>query len=111
MIINELWGEIMKWMASSGEEDVAQNPGLWYKKTVALNGIGPLDVRLNPHREEIDNIPSFHIRITVDDRFPGIIGIFGPQGGTIVSSRTDGEDENGLIEHFRNQPSLREATP
>lgn len=105
--MNELWTEIGLWIASTGVENLAAHPGIWHGKTERLGAIGPLDVRINPHTEVIDNIPPFNIRIGMDDYFPGIIGIIGPDGGMLISSPKPGEDETGLIEHFRNQPSRK----
>lgn len=100
---SELWSAVLGWAASTGAKNIKQTPGLWYGQTKDDGLIGPLDVRINPHEQEIEGIPTLGCRIGMDDRFPGFIALVGPDGGTLVLSPYPFEDEDGLIKHFRKQ--------
>lgn len=101
--ISELYCAICDWALSQGAKDLRQSPGVWHGKTQKGRVLGPLDVRVNPHDKTIDHIPPFHIQVGMDDYFPGIIALLNPVGGTLLGSRVDGEDEAGLIAHFKEQ--------
>jgi hypothetical protein len=98
-----LWAAVMGWASSFGEGDISQRPGLWHRKTKKVGALGPIDVRINPHKEEVDGIPQFGATLSMDDYFPGLIALVGPNFGFIMHSRVDGEDEAGLIAHFKAQ--------
>lgn len=100
---SELWAAVMSWAVASGATDIAKYPGLWHRKTEQRGALGPLDVRINPHVEEIDGVPPFNVKIGMDNMFPGLIALVGPDGGVIMRSPVDGEDEAGLVAHFVEQ--------
>lgn len=100
---SELWASVMSWAVSTGAKDINKLPGLWHHKTEARDGVGPIDVRINAHSNDVDGLPPFHVKLGMDGYFPGIIGIFGPHGGALISSPIEGENENGLIAHFKAQ--------
>lgn len=100
---SELWASIMSWAVSTGAKDIGNQPGLWHRKTEKRGSLGPIDVRINPHDEEIDGVPPFNVKLGMDDYFPGIIGIVGPDGGVLMNSPNEGENEGGLVAHFKEQ--------
>lgn len=100
---SELWAAVMSWAASSGAKNIGDHPGLWHRRTEKRGVLGPLDVRINPHLEEIEGVPPMHAKLGMDDYFPGLIGIVGPNGGMLISSRQEGENEAGLVAHFKEQ--------
>ena len=100
---SELWAAVMSWAASTGAKDIAKTPGVWHGKTEKRGELGPLDVRINPHDDTIDGVPAFHAKIGMDDYFPGLIALVGPNGGMVMGSRVKGEDEAGIIAHFIDQ--------
>lgn len=104
MPTSELWAAVMAWAVSTGARDIGKQPGLWHRRTAALNGLGPLDVRINPHDRVIEGVPPFNVKIGMDGHFPGIIAVLGPDGGLVMASPVEGEDEVGLVEHFKAQP-------
>lgn len=101
MQINELFDAIMTWAASSGVENINQLTGCWHGKTEKIGKLGPFDVKINGHNDEREGVPPFHALIEMPEFFPGVIAIVGPNGGSMFASREPGEDEDGLIEHFR----------
>lgn len=101
--INELWAAVISWAASSGDTDIGKAPGLWHRRTEKRGPIGPIDVRINPHTETIDGVPPMNVRLGMDGYFPGLIGIIGPDGGMLMHSPVEGEDEAGMIAHFTEQ--------
>ena len=103
MECTELWAAIMAWAAGTGAKDISKLPGLWHHKTEKRGALGPIDVRLNPHTQEVDGVPPFHVKLSMDEYFPGFIGLVGPKGGTLLHSRAPGEDEAGLVAHFKEQ--------
>ena len=100
---SELWAAVMSWAVSTGAKDMAKQPGLWHGKTEKRGALGPLDVRINPHVVPVDGVPPFNAKIGMDDYFPGIIAVVGPDGGIVMQSPRDGEDEGGLVSHFIEQ--------
>jgi hypothetical protein len=110
---SELWAAVMSWAVASGAKDIAKLPGVWHRKTEKRGALGPIDVRINPHLTEIEGIPPFNVKLGMDDYFPGIIGLIGPDGGVLMSSRVEGEDEAGLVAHFKEQtpPDFRHDKP
>jgi len=98
-----LWAAVMSWAVGLGETDITTQPGVWHRRTKQIGSFGPLDVRINPHKEEIESIPQFYVRISMDDYFPGLIALIGPNEGIVMNSHQDGENEDGLINHFREQ--------
>lgn len=100
---SELWAAIMSWAASTGDKDIGKQPGLWHRKTEKRGALGPIDVRINPHTKEVDGVPPMNAKLGMDGYFPGIIGIVGPDGGVMMRSQTDGENEDGLVAHFKEQ--------
>lgn len=100
---SELWAAVMSWAVSTGAKDIAKQPGLWHGKTQKSGVLGPLDVRINPHKETIDGVPPFNAKIGMDDYFPGLIALVGPNGGAVMRSPNEGEDEAGLVSHFVKQ--------
>jgi hypothetical protein len=101
--ISELYAAVAAWATSIGAEKLNLLPGVWHRKTEKAGNIGPLDVRINAHTEEIEGIPPFSIRVGMDDYLPGTIALIGPTGGVILGSHERGEDEAGLIAHFKAQ--------
>jgi hypothetical protein len=101
--VSELYFAVTNWALSQGAVDLSKKPGLWRGKTQKIGPLGPLDVRINPHKQAIDKVPPYHVLITMDDYFPGLIALLNPYGGTIMHSRAPGEDEAGLIAHFETQ--------
>lgn len=104
MEVSALYEAVMDWAMSFGEENIVATPGLWHRRTEKIGGLGPIDVRINAQRETVEHVPPFAIKLSMDDYFPGLIGIIGPTGGALMQSRVDGEDEDGLIAHFKSQP-------
>lgn len=100
---SEMWAAVMSWAASTGARDIAKTPGLWHGRTEKRGVLGPLDVRINPHKETIDGVPPFNVKIGMDDYFPGFIALVGPEGGFVMSSPVEGEDEAGIVAHFIEQ--------
>jgi hypothetical protein len=109
METSALFVAIADWAIGFGETNLKDRPGLWHKRTAKVGGIGPLDVRLNPHTKETDGVPPFTFKLSMDDYFPGLIGLVDARGGVLVRSHVDGEDEDGLIAHFKAQTSARSA--
>jgi hypothetical protein len=108
--VSALYAAVMDWAMTFGETDIGKQPGLWHRRTEKVGALGPLDVRINAHQETIDNVPPFNVRIGMDDYFPGLIALIGPFDGIVMRSPHDHENEDGLIAHFKAQPSLiREA--
>ena len=101
MRVTELYAAVAEWACTFGDTDISKQPGLWYRKTQKIGSIGPLDVRINPHKETIDGVPPFNAKISMDAYFPGLIGIIGPCDGMLMRSPVDGEDEAGMIAHFK----------
>lgn len=108
---SEMWAAVMSWAVSTGARDIAKTPGLWHGKTEKRGAIGPLDVRINPHKETIDGVPPFNVKIGMDDYFPGIIALVGPDGGVVVRSHVEGEDEAGIVAHFIEQTPVEYRHP
>mgnify|MGYP001194471397 CR=1 FL=1 len=75
MEVNALYAAIIDWAMNSGAKNIASTPGLWHRKTEKVGGLGPIDVRINPHDETVDHVPPFAIKLSMDDYFPGLIGI------------------------------------
>lgn len=104
--MSELYFAVVDWVLAQGVPPLHTFPGIWYGQTsVVDDDLGVLDVRINAHREEIDGIPGFAMTIGKDDYFPGLIAMLQPLGGVIIASPTPGEDEAGLLHHFRSQPT------
>jgi hypothetical protein len=104
-----LFAAIAEWAMGFGETDLNKRPGLWYRRTQKVGNLGPIDVRLNPHPHEVEGVPPMTFKLSMDDYFPGLIGLVDPSGGILMRSREDGEDEAGLIAHFEAQTSARSA--
>lgn len=100
MKVNMLWAAVMGWAASTGAKDIGSTPGLWESRVEQIGNVGPFDIKINPHKNEIDGIPPFGVFIGNKDYFPGLIALLGPSGGAVMHSRDEGENENGLIEFF-----------
>jgi hypothetical protein len=108
MSISTLFFAVVEWMDAAGAKDLAQLPGLWVGKTQEAASIGSIDVSFNPHDVDIQDIPPFHARLTMDAFFPGLIAVVGPGGGMLIGSANPAENEQGLISHFEAQlPLLR----
>ena len=103
MELSELYSTVIEWAQSTGAEKINELPGVWHRKTQKVGELGPLDVRINAHKETIDGIPPFGMSIGMDDYFPGLIALLQPNGGALIGSPVDGEDEAGLIAHFKAQ--------
>lgn len=106
MKVTALYAAVVEWATSAGAKDIGNLPGVWHGRTRKIERMGPIDVRINGHLEEIDGIPPGTIKLGMDDYFPGIIGLVWSDGGTLISSPVEGENEEGLIAHFKAQ-----ATP
>jgi hypothetical protein len=104
MKIPELYKAVMDWVIATGAQNLNATPGLWKRRTERCNGIGPFDVKLNPHHAEIDGVPPYSVAVGMDDYFPGIIALVGPTGGVVIPSPRENENEAGLIKHFAEQP-------
>lgn len=111
MQITELFAAVTEWAIATGDRDISKRPGLWHRKTEKIGNIGPLDVRINPHDETIDAVPPFNIRIGMDDKFPGLIALIGPTDGIVMASPIEGEDEAGLIAHFKANAAVLGGVP
>jgi hypothetical protein len=104
--MSELYFAVIDWVIEQGVAPLHTFPGVWHGQTQAIDdSLGVLDVRINAHREEIDGIPAFAMAIGKDDKFPGLIAMLQPLGGVIIASPVPGEDEAGLLHHFRSQPA------
>lgn len=103
---SELWAAVISWAVSTGAKDIAKQPGVWHGKTEQRGAIGPLDVRINPHTDTIAGIPPFNAQIGMDDYFPGLIALVGPDGGMVMHSPVEGEGEAGIIAHFVEQTPI-----
>ena len=101
--IGELYVAVTDWALSQGAKNLRSTPGLWHRQTEKRGVLGPLDVRINAHAETIDAVPPYHIMIGMDEYFPGLIALINPVGGCMMHSRVEGEDEDGLIAHFKAQ--------
>jgi len=106
--INELWAACCAWAANTGLKNINQGAGLTKLRAQKAGDLGPFDVKFNPHKEEIDGVPPFHVFIGNEEWFPGVVAIVGPAGGQMIASRTPGEDEAGLIDYFQSNPPLAE---
>jgi hypothetical protein len=103
--MSELYFAVIDWVMAQGVPPLHTFPGVWHGQTIDIgDALGVLDVRINAHREEIDAIPAFAMAIGKDDKFPGLIAMLQPLGGVILASPTPGEDEAGLLHHFKSQP-------
>lgn len=108
--ISELYCAVTAWALSQGAKDLSKTPGLWHRKTEKHGVLGPLDVRINAHKETIDAVPFGHIMIGMDEYFPGMIALINPVDGVLLGSPRKGEDEAGLIEHFKAQTPVTPAS-
>ena len=102
--LSELFASVIAWASSLGAKNISALPGVWSSRTTEVNGIGPLDVRINGHDRTIDGVPPFNAFIGINNMFPGVIAIVGPAGGSIMMSGIPGENEDGLVAHFKAQP-------
>lgn len=86
--IPELLMAIVEWSQRNGAEAISTLEGVWSGETDEYR------VRINGHRQEIDNVPPFSAAIEHKDylRF----AVVGPGGGALT-----GVSENDLIAHFR----------
>lgn len=96
--VSELFSAIADWAISRGAVNLSEEPGLWKGSTKPAAGIGPFEVCVNAHSEIIEAVPPMHAVISCG-WLP--IAIVNPFGGEIMASHQDGEDEAGLIAHFK----------
>jgi hypothetical protein len=113
---NELWANIIWWYGDLVGKPLNETPGVWEGRAEKLNGLGPFDVKINGHKEEIDGLPPFGCFVGNKDYFPGVVCIVTPAGGTMIGSSVPGEDESGLIAFFEAHrkaltPALESETP
>lgn len=101
--IGELYYAVITWAGSQGAVNLKATEGLWHGKTEARDGLGPFDVWINPHAEEIDDIDGFHVGIGTPQHMIPLIAHVGPTGGVIMHSSISGQNEEGLTNHFRAQ--------
>lgn len=101
--LSALYCVVTEWAIARGALNLAATPGLWHARTEKIGDIGPFDVRINAHKETIDAIPPYYISIGMDEMFPGIVAVINPFEGTMMHSQVPGEDEDGLIAHFKAQ--------
>ena len=103
MQLSELYSTVIAWAQSTGAKDIHELPSVWHRKTEKLGNVGPLDVRINAHKDEREGIPPYGMSIGMDEYFPGLIALLQPTGGVIIPSPKPDENEAGLIEHFKAQ--------
>lgn len=85
--IPELLMAVVDWSQRQGADAISKLEGVWSGETDEYR------VRINGHREEIDNVPPFSAAIEHKDYFR--IAIVGPGGGALT-----GVSEGDLIAHF-----------
>lgn len=90
---SELWVEAMTWAGANGAHH--EKPGLWTKNAGSLDGVS-IDVTANAHRDEIDGVPAFGVRITSPTHI--MAAVFTPAGGMILGGAPG--DEDRLIAFF-----------
>lgn len=109
---NELWASIILWYGAVNGKPLNEHPGVWVGRAERLNNLGPFDVKLNGHKDDIDGIPPFGAFVGNEDYFPGVVCVVTPAGGTMIGSRVPGEDEDGLIKFFNDhREALTPAPP
>jgi hypothetical protein len=98
--ISDLFVSALTWAGKNGAEGAASRPGLWTGQTVATDHVPSLDVRLNAHLEQVEDMPPVTIRMTpaaADE--PIAICVCYPFGGMLT-----GFTEDALLAHFGAQP-------
>lgn len=95
--VSELWAEIVAWM---GRIHPTPLKGV-YTGTTEAAGLGPFKVTLNAQNVESDDLGPFDALIENEGEWP--LCVVGPAGGGVICSPNEGENEAGLIEHFRSQ--------
>jgi hypothetical protein len=87
MQISEAWASVMSWAMAQGVKNINELPGLWGGETDQWK------VSINGHREEVENVPPYGIKLEHKTFFQ--VAIIQPNGGAICGSEAD------LIDHFK----------
>lgn len=95
--VSELMAAIVEWALANGVEGAHSRPGLWHGVTAADEHEAALAVALNPHMEEVDDVPPASARVMPADHKGKIaFAVIGPFDGSMI-----GFSEDRLIAHFR----------
>lgn len=95
-----LYAAIAQWAVSQGAHNIS---GMWRGETKPDAGMPAITVEINGYDHVVDGIPPLGAKLSIPDRFPGIIGLIEPRGGALLHSTIEGEDEAGLIALFKRQ--------
>lgn len=101
--LSALFDAIIEWAVSKGAKNINELDGCWTGKTEKDDVFPQITVTFNGHETEVDGVPPISARLTLEDYFPGIIGVIGPFDGFLLGSPVKGENEDGLIRHFKEQ--------
>lgn len=88
---------VVLYLEGRGINNLSLRPGVFEFHTDVFNGYGPFLCKLNPHSEEIDKVPPYHLTICQPEYFPGIAACVSPVDGGVLSPY----QEDDLIRHFR----------
>ena len=96
--LSQLAVAIAEWGARIGAVKLNEHPGVWTGKAAALDGYGPLTVKVNAHNDEIDGIPPYNFVVHPTENPLAFMVMVNPYGGSMIGGSDDLEDR--LIEHF-----------
>jgi len=79
---------VVDWATRNGADRISEVPGVWSGETAEYK------VRINGHREEIDDVPPFSA--VIEHKTYMRLAVVGPGGGALT-----GLSEDDLIAHFQ----------